>query len=533
MKSAGRACSRSTSATPPPPRARSSRRFSAAWPSARRRAARWRRDGRAQRALRPTSGSKLFVARGRARAAVGARGADAAARVGVSRRRAGGWLFPTVRLALVPALVFVPAAALGADLPDGDPLVRAPNRRTPAASSGALYAVTPPAPRSARCCRLRADPGDRPFGARPRVGMAASAIAGGAACWWCSWTDGSPANRTLARVAERTRDSRGRRRKAGGSRATDVHARGAAAATARWLPRRDPGLSGFAALVHEIAWTRDPGARARADDLRLCGDARRGHRRRRDRLRARHLDRRRDAPAAWLAGRSRWLLAAMTASVDAALAGRRRFPRSGRAADGESVGRLLRRNCCGRGPADRGADPADRALPWRRVSARARAGRATSATRTAGTVRARLRHQHHRRGRRLAGRRLRADPVARPADRRCSSSACCLVARRAARRRCAAAVPTRVAARRSRGRGGVARDPGVQSARGIASCWRAAPTSTRRSCPRISISRRSSRPERCSTTATARRRRCRSSGSPARRRSRSTARSMRRTAATC
>ena len=78
--------------------------------------------------------------------------------------------------------------------------------------------------------------------------------------------------------------------------------------------------------------------------------------------------------------------------------------------------------------ADRGADPADRRVPWRGVSARAAIVGAAAHGRRRPAIRHRLRHQHHRRGVGSLAAGFLFIPALRPAGDAAASSSGCLIA---------------------------------------------------------------------------------------------------------
>ncbi|MEZ5286457.1 MAG: fused MFS/spermidine synthase [Vicinamibacterales bacterium] len=155
---------------------------------------------------------------------------------------AGGLTFGVIRLAWCLLMVFVPALALGATFPMA---VRwfASRRATPARSSGALYALNTT---GAALGAVLAG-----FVLVPAIGISGStavAMAGSLAAAGAAWAAGrrSP----VPDVAPSVRGAdvaqpRGRRPVREAS--PDGHP---------WLAAGVLGLSGFAALVHEIAWTR-------------------------------------------------------------------------------------------------------------------------------------------------------------------------------------------------------------------------------------------------------------------------------------
>jgi spermidine synthase len=163
---------------------------------------------------------------------------------------AAGWLFPTVRLLLCLILIFVPASALGATFPMA---VRwfAHDSRNAAQSSGALYAMNTA---GAAIGALLAG-----FVLIPVIGLsgttyvaiAATAVALAAVAVVAA-REGSRSASVPLEPPEPVRP-RGRQRK--GKRSTsDVSP--SAVPSHEWTVAAILGLSGFAALMHEIAWTR-------------------------------------------------------------------------------------------------------------------------------------------------------------------------------------------------------------------------------------------------------------------------------------
>jgi spermidine synthase len=169
---------------------------------------------------------------------------------------APGLLFPLVRIAAAFLLVFGPAAALGATFPLA---IRwfASAARDRAQATSALYALNTT---GAAAGALLAG-----FVMIPQWGLARTTHAGVAASLLAAAIVGAIARRagdeetTAAhapdRAAANRETPRGRTRKQ--RRAAPVSGtRPASASAPRWLILTVLGLSGLAALVHEIAWTR-------------------------------------------------------------------------------------------------------------------------------------------------------------------------------------------------------------------------------------------------------------------------------------
>jgi spermidine synthase len=163
---------------------------------------------------------------------------------------AAGWLFPTVRLLLCLILIFVPAIALGATFPIA---VRwfAHDSRNAAQSSGALYAMNTV---GAAIGALLAG-----FVLIPVIGLsgttyvaiAATAVAAAGVVVVAAREAHRPASLSVEPPAPVR--PKGRQRK--GKRSTS-DASAPAAPMREWTIAAILGLSGFAALIHEIAWTR-------------------------------------------------------------------------------------------------------------------------------------------------------------------------------------------------------------------------------------------------------------------------------------
>ncbi|HQZ37496.1 MAG TPA: fused MFS/spermidine synthase [Vicinamibacterales bacterium] len=150
---------------------------------------------------------------------------------------AGGVAFPLLRLASCLAMVFVPAMALGATFPMAIRWFASESER-PAMLSGALYALNTA---GAAVGAVLAG-----FALVPAIGISGStmvAVSGSGvaalAAWMVLRREG-PALEPAPRAVPVRAPSRGRD--------TTVDR--------RWLAAGVLGLSGFAALVHEIAWTR-------------------------------------------------------------------------------------------------------------------------------------------------------------------------------------------------------------------------------------------------------------------------------------
>ncbi len=144
-----------------------------------------------------------------------------------------GMLFPAIRLLSCLVMVFVPASALGATFPMA---VRwfAVGSSNPPRSSGALYALNTA---GAAVGALLAG-----FVLIPAVGLSGTTLVAMA---------GSAVAALIAlAISSLTPEGRDLRR------ATKKHRSVATGLAHPWLPGAVLGLSGFAALIHEIAWTR-------------------------------------------------------------------------------------------------------------------------------------------------------------------------------------------------------------------------------------------------------------------------------------
>ncbi len=160
-----------------------------------------------------------------------------------------GLLFPAVRVLACLAMVFVPAAALGATFPMA---IRwfADASANPARASSALYVVnTVGAAAGSLLAGFVLIPAIGITGT-VRVGMAASLVA--ALSVWVVVRSGATARGPAEKASPSKPMRRGRKAEA----ARHADARVAEAPTKRWLAVVVLGLSGFAALIHEIAWTR-------------------------------------------------------------------------------------------------------------------------------------------------------------------------------------------------------------------------------------------------------------------------------------
>lgn len=157
-----------------------------------------------------------------------------------------GLLFPTVRLLACLAMVFVPAFALGATFPAA---VRwfTDTSKQPARAIGALYAAnTTGAAVGALLAGFTLIPAIGISGTT-RVAVAASLIAAGCV-WWIARTAPAPTVATL--------DAPKNRRERAPRKAHAVALALEPPPVPRWLPALVLGLTGFAALMHEIVWTR-------------------------------------------------------------------------------------------------------------------------------------------------------------------------------------------------------------------------------------------------------------------------------------
>lgn len=170
----------------------------------------------------------------------------------------GGAVFPLVRLAFCMLMVFVPATALGGTFPMAIRWFASDDGR-PAMLSGVLYALNTT---GAAAGALLGG-----FVLVPAVGLSGStmvAVSGSAVSALAAWTvlRRAPVQATagLRNVATIRSDASARAGEAAARRRGDKRAAIAAEQLARgdhrWMVAGVLGLSGFAALVHEIAWTR-------------------------------------------------------------------------------------------------------------------------------------------------------------------------------------------------------------------------------------------------------------------------------------
>lgn len=157
-----------------------------------------------------------------------------------------GWLFPAIRLASCLALVFAPAAALGATFPMA---IRwfARASPSPARPASVLYVLnTAGAAAGSLLAGFVLIPTLGVSGT-VAVGMAASVLAAGAAVG--AVVTGSSGASGSSGSAGST-GSKPERRKA------EARGAGSPQVTPRWVAAVVLALTGFAMLVHEIAWTR-------------------------------------------------------------------------------------------------------------------------------------------------------------------------------------------------------------------------------------------------------------------------------------
>lgn len=163
-----------------------------------------------------------------------------------------GWLFPAVRIVSCLVMIFVPAAALGATFPMA---VRwfASEADNPARSSSGLYAAnTAGAAAGALLAGFVLIPAIGLSGTT-MVGVTASVVAAMAVLVLVRIDDDS-GGREVARPAHASAAApRGSRRPKQASAPRDS---GALVPANPWFAVAILGLSGFAALIHEIAWTR-------------------------------------------------------------------------------------------------------------------------------------------------------------------------------------------------------------------------------------------------------------------------------------
>jgi spermidine synthase len=161
-----------------------------------------------------------------------------------------GLLFPITRLIVCLAVVFVPAAALGATFPMAIRWFASESGRE-AQRGGILYALNTA---GAAVGAILAG-----FVLIPRIGMHGTTLVGvagslvaAAAAWSARRQTETPEQPAPAPAEPRRRS---------GKRDQPAHREGetgaeTAAFAAPWLPAIVLGVSGFASLVHEIAWTR-------------------------------------------------------------------------------------------------------------------------------------------------------------------------------------------------------------------------------------------------------------------------------------
>ena len=174
---------------------------------------------------------------------------------------APGLLFPTIRLASCLALVFAPAAALGATFPMAVRWFahRSPN---PAGVSSALYSVnTIGAAVGSLLAGFTLIPAVGISGTT-RIGMLASVVAAGLVAV-VAWRTSNDATDDIdgviagsAATTQKTTTPKPARARTKARIAESVASSVGSSAVHPWLAATVLGLSGFAALVHEIAWTR-------------------------------------------------------------------------------------------------------------------------------------------------------------------------------------------------------------------------------------------------------------------------------------
>ena len=323
-----------------------------------------------------------------------------------------GALFPVVRLVTCLAVVCLPAAALGATFPMAIRWFASESGRA-ARLSGTLYALNTA---GAAAGALLAG-----FVLIPRIGISGTTLVGVAGSLVAAAAVWSVQRRTPSRNRPRARRRRPNRSAPNHATSRIAHGPDLAAAPppARWVAAVVLGISGFASLVHEIAWTRilalvlGPTTYAFAAALAavIAGVAIGS------------------AAGSWMVGRTRQ--AGSVAGRDAGprrrhdelhlLAGRPAIPAARRGADGGQ--RRPLRAVAPPGPAaDRRVHRAHRRVRWRRLPTGPRAERRSQAKRDEA-VRRGLCHQHDRRRLGIAGCGLPADSTPRPAGTRCSWSA--------------------------------------------------------------------------------------------------------------
>ncbi len=166
-----------------------------------------------------------------------------------------GLLFPAIRLMSCLVIVFVPAAALGATFPMAIRWFAAESTNA-ARASGALYAAnTTGAAAGALIAGFILIPSIG-LAATTHIGVAASVLAAAAVLAVAQVDRRSRAREAAVAAAVPVRPPRTVRPKRSKSAAALEDAAFVPVAQRRWLAVTVLGLSGFAALVHEIAWTR-------------------------------------------------------------------------------------------------------------------------------------------------------------------------------------------------------------------------------------------------------------------------------------
>jgi len=164
------------------------------------------------------------------------------------RNGSPGFLFATIRLASCLTLMFIPALALGATFPIAVRWFARPGEA--GRGSGLLYAAN-----SAGAAAGALGAG---FALIPAIGVRGTTFAGvaaGALAVFATWVVVRRAPGGLPSAASTATRSRNRVRSDPRSASSSVHARSLSRGPS-WLAAAALGLSGFAALMYEIAWTR-------------------------------------------------------------------------------------------------------------------------------------------------------------------------------------------------------------------------------------------------------------------------------------
>lgn len=156
-------------------------------------------------------------------------------------------LFPSIRLIVCLVVVFVPAAALGATFPMAVRWLTAASDNR-AQSSGALYALN-----SAGAAAGAVVAG---FVLIPWIGVSGTTSVGVAASVTAAAIVGAIALTNRQAIVGAPGHLAPSRRSRTGKSTASRSSPSAVAVESRWLAATVLGISGFAALVHEIAWTR-------------------------------------------------------------------------------------------------------------------------------------------------------------------------------------------------------------------------------------------------------------------------------------